>query len=196
MSKITVLDYGAGNLKSITNMLETLECDYLVSDKKDDIENASRLIFPGVGHFRQLMKALDDRDLTQSLIKTINSGIPFLGICLGFQALFESSEEAPDAKGLGIFKGEVKKFQQGKVPQIGWNQLKTTANNSVLSDDYFYFVNSYYVAPQDEEIISAYANYYIDFAAAVEYKNIFGMQFHPEKSGEAGLATLNSWMKI
>jgi len=192
---ITVLDYGAGNLKSITNMLEALGCEYKITDKKAEITDAERLILPGVGHFEQFMGALNSKDLTDSLIKTIKSGIPFLGICLGLQVLFEESEEAPGVKGLGIFSGKVARFTQGKVPQIGWNKLKTTSNNSILSDDYVYFVNSYHAIPEDKSIISAYANYYTDFTASIEHENIFAFQFHPEKSGEVGYSFLNKWLK-
>jgi len=193
---LTILDYGAGNLKSITNMLDALDCKYLITHKKRELFNAEKLIFPGVGNFSQVMKALDEKNITESLIKIIKSGVPFLGICLGLQVLFEHSEEAPDKHGLGIFPGKVVKFSQGKVPQIGWNKLKTTPNNTVLDDSYVYFVNSYYVVPDNPEIISAYANYHGVFAASIEYKNVFGFQFHPEKSGQVGYNYVKNWLKI
>jgi len=191
--KLTVLDYGAGNLKSITNMLDSFELPYIISDKKEDIINSERLIFPGVGNFGQVMAALEAKDLTESLISTIKSGVPFLGICLGLQVLFEESEEAPGVKGLGILKGSVIKFTQGKVPQIGWNQLIPTENNSILTPDYVYFVNSFYANPQDKSVISAYSNYYIDYTAAVECENITAFQFHPEKSGNIGYGYVKKW---
>ena len=191
---ITILDYGAGNLKSITNMLDSLNCSYLVSDKKEDILAAKRLIFPGVGNFDQVMEAFNKKDLTETLVQVIKSGVPYLGICLGMQVLFEESEEAPGINGLGIFSGKVIRFTEGKVPQIGWNKLETTKNNSVLTDDYVYFVNSYYVVPQDCSIVSAYCDYNQKFTASVEYKNIIGVQFHPERSGEVGKNILKKWV--
>lgn len=193
---VTVLDYGAGNLKSITNMLDSLGCPYLVSDKKEDIIAAKRLIFPGVGNFDQVMEALDKKDLTQTLIQVIKSRIPYLGICLGMQVLFEASEEAPGVRGLGVFEGKVVRFNQGKVPQIGWNKLETTNNNSILTDDYVYFVNSYYVVPEDTSIVSAYSDYHRKFTASVESDNVIGVQFHPERSGEVGKNMLENWVKF
>ncbi len=195
MSELIVLDYGAGNLKSVTNILDRLDCEYKLTDKKQDIIDAERIILPGQGHFGQIMESLNSKGLTDILIRKINSGIPFLGICIGIQVLFEESEEAPGVKGLGIFHGKVVKFTEGKIPQIGWNQLKTTENNSILTNDYVYFVNSYYVVPENMEIISAYASYSIDFAASIEYKNICAFQFHPEKSGEVGYEFFKRWVE-
>jgi len=191
---ITILDYGAGNLKSIANMLDSLDCTYLVTDKKEDIKSAKRLIFPGVGNFGQVMEALNSKGLTETLKETIKSGIPFLGICLGFQVLFDESEESPKLKGLSIFPGKVVKFTQGKVPQIGWNKLQTTQNNNFLTDDYVYFVNSYYVVPDDKSIISAYSDYHIKYTASIETKNVVGVQFHPERSGGVGKNILKKWV--
>lgn len=190
----TVLDYGGGNLRSITNILERLGCEYNLTDDKKAIEKADRIILPGQGHFGQFMERLNSKKLTEVLVQKINSGTPFLGICLGIQVLFEQSEEAPGIKGLGIFPGRVERFRQGKVPQIGWNKLKTTDNNSILKYEYVYFVNSYYAVPEDKSIISAYSDYYIEFTAAIESKNVFAFQFHPEKSGEAGCAFFKSWL--
>jgi len=194
LSVITILDYGAGNLKSVTNILEFLNCEYLVTNKKEDIKNAKSLIMPGQGHFGQFMNALQEKDLTEITVEKIKSGTPFLGICLGIQVLFEYSEEAADVKGLGIFPGKVVKFTHGKIPQIGWNKLKTTQNNSFLSDDYVYFVNSYHVIPDDKRIVSAYCDYNGDFVAALEHENISAFQFHPEKSGEIGYGFLKKWI--
>lgn len=194
MAMITVLDYGAGNLKSVTNILESLDCKYIVTDRKEDIANAEKLIMPGQGHFGQFMNALDEKGLSTVLTEKIGSGTPFLGICLGIQVLFEESEEAPGVKGLGIFRGRVRRFTQGKIPQIGWNRLEITPNNSVLTGDYVYFVNSYHVTPEDRGIVSAYASYYGDFVAAIEHENVFAFQFHPEKSGKTGYRFLKKWV--
>ena len=139
------------------------------------------------------MKNLTEKNLIEPIKETVLKGTPFLGICLGLQILFEKSEEAPNVDGLGILKGEVKKFQQGKIPQIGWNKIETTKNNSFLTNNYFYFVNSYYVKPQDENITSSYCEYYTKFCASIEKDNLTAVQFHPEKSGEIGLKILKAF---
>ena len=195
MNNLIVLDYGGGNLKSVTNILDKLRYTYNLTDKKEAILEADRIILPGQGHFGQFMESLNSKGLTDALTQKINSGTPFLGICLGIQVLFEESEEAPGVKGLGIFKGKVVRFTQGKVPQIGWNELKITTNNTVLTNDYVYFVNSYHVIPENKQIVSAYSNYYMDFVASIEYKNIFAFQFHPEKSGEVGFEFFRRWIE-
>src|SRR5574344_2934787 len=146
---ITIIDYEAGNLKSVSNMLDFLGCEFKISSDAKEIENAEKLIFPGQGNFEQAMKNLTRKNLVEPIKNAIAKDTKFLGICLGLQLLFEKSEEAPNVNGLSIIKGEVKKFRQGKIPQIGWNQIKTTDNNSFLKNDYYYFVNSYYVVPQD-----------------------------------------------
>ncbi len=194
MNNLIVLDYGAGNLKSVTNILDKIGLSYNLTDNKQDLLDADKIIFPGQGHFGQCMKSLNSKGLTEPLIEKINSGTPFLGICIGIQVLFEESEEAPDVKGLSIFPGKVVRFTKGKVPQIGWNELKITQNNSILTNDYVYFVNSYYVVPENKDIISAYSNNYIDFTAAIEYRNVVAFQFHPEKSGEVGFEYFKRWI--
>lgn len=194
--KIGIIDYCSGNLKSIENMLLFLGQDYFIASEPKDIKRADKLIFPGQGHFAQAMKALESCGFVDGIKTEISSGKPFLGICLGLQILFEKSEEAPDTKGLGILEGEVLKFTDGKIPQIGWNKIQTTQNNSVLENTHYYFVNSYYVKPKNSDIISAYSDYYMDFAASVEKENIIAMQFHPEKSAAAGIKVFEKWLKI
>ena len=195
MKQTTVIvDYDAGNLKSIANMLNFLGEDFLISSKADDIKNAGRIIFPGQGHFRQAVENLDKKNLIDPIKTAINDGKPFLGICLGLQILFEKSEEAPNFEGLSILKGEVKKFTSGKVPQIGWNRIKTTKNNSYLDDNFFYFVNSFYVVPEDKSIISSTANYNIDFCSSIQKDNLTAVQFHPEKSADAGMNFFKLWI--
>lgn len=191
---ITIIDYEAGNLKSICNMLDFLNEKYVISSDAKEIQNAERIIFPGQGHFTQAMANLSNKNLIEPIKTAINNNAKFLGICLGLQVLFEKSEEAPNVNGLGIIKGEVKKFSEGKIPQIGWNKIKTTKNNSYLEDDYFYFVNSYYVIPEDESVISSTCDYHGDFTASVEYKNLTAVQFHPEKSSEAGIKFFKKWL--
>lgn len=191
---ITIIDYEAGNLKSICNMLDFLDEKYTISSDPKEIATAERIIFPGQGHFAQAMKNLENKNLIAPIKTAIQNNANFLGICLGLQVLFEKSEEAPEINGLGIIKGEVKKFTQGKIPQIGWNKVKTTQNNSYLEDDYFYFVNSYYVEPEDKNVISSTCDYGIEFCASIEYKNLTALQFHPEKSSDAGVKFFKKWL--
>ena len=137
------------------------------------------------------MKELQKRKLDDVIKKTVEMKKPFLGICVGLQVLFEKSEESPGVKGLGIFSGKVVKFKQGKIPQIGWNKIKSKS----IGNGYVYFVNSYYVAPFDRSIIESESDYYIKFTAAIKKDNVFATQFHPEKSGEFGLELLREWLK-
>ena len=194
MNKTVIVDYNAGNLKSIANMLKYLDEDFLITSNPKDIKSAKRIVFPGQGHFKQAIENLDKKNLIEPIKDVVLSGTPFLGICLGLQILFEKSEEAPNCEGLSILKGEVKKFSQGKVPQIGWNKIKTTVNNDFLDDDFFYFVNSYYVEPKEKNIISSITNYNIDFCSSVQKENVTAVQFHPEKSSEAGMNFFKLWI--
>ncbi len=189
-----IVDYDAGNLKSIANMLNFLGENFLISSDASDIKNAKRIIFPGQGHFRQAVENLDKKNLIEPIKTAIKDGKPFLGICLGLQILFEKSEEAPNFEGLSVLKGNVKKFQKGKVPQIGWNKIQTTKNNSYLKDEFFYFVNSFYVEPEDKTIVSSTANYNIDFCASIQKDNLTAVQFHPEKSANAGMDFFRLWI--
>ena len=193
---IIITDYGAGNLKSIENMLNFLKADYKISSDKGEILSADAIIFPGQGHFEQAVNSLEKTGLKEVIFEAATERkIKFLGICLGLQILFEESEEAPNKKGLGIFKGNVKKFECEKTPQIGWNNIAVTENNSYLTNDYFYFVNSYRVLPKDNNIISSYCEYEgIKFCSSVQKDNITAVQFHPEKSSDAGIEFFRKWL--
>lgn len=192
--KIGIIDYKSGNLKSVQNMLKYLGQEYFIASTPEQIQSADKLIFPGQGHFEQASNALKQSGLVDGIKQFIAEGKPFLGICLGLQILFEKSEEALDVAGLGILEGEVLKFQQGKIPQIGWNKIQTTSNNSILEDEYYYFVNSYYVKPKNAPIVSSYCSYHVDFAASIEKENLIAVQFHPEKSGEAGIRVFEKFL--
>lgn len=192
--KTAIIDYDSGNIQSIANMLEYLGCNYIITSDKEKIKSSDKIIFPGQGHFEQAMNKLKSKDMISFVQDLTVSGKEFLGICLGLQVLFEKSEEAPNVEGLKIFKGEVLKFKKGKTPQIGWAEIKTTKNNTLLDDEYFYFVNSYYVKPKDENIISSYGKYFIDYCASVEKNNVTAVQFHPEKSSTAGMNFFKNWL--
>ncbi len=196
MNKTVIVDYDAGNLRSVANMLSFLDCPFEITSEKDKILNAKRIIFPGQGHFEQAMNNLNKKGLVSVIKACCENNIPFLGICIGLQILFEKSEEAPGVKGLGIFKGEVKRFSKGKIPQIGWNKVVPAVNNSFIDENYFYFVNSYYVEPSDKSIISSFCDYNGNFCSSVQQKNITAVQFHPEKSSSAGLNFFKKWLAI
>ena len=195
---IAIIDYGAGNLKSVKNALDYLKADSTITDRADDISKADRLILPGDGSFGYMMENLERKFLIAPIKNFIRSGKPFLGICLGLQGLFEESEESPGVKGLSIFKGKVVKFKKGKVPQIGWNNIickKNVSTRNIFFDSYMYFVNSYYVVPEDSSIVATMTEYNGNFVSSIQSNNVTAMQFHPEKSGNAGIELLKRWLK-
>ncbi len=196
---IAILDYGAGNLRSVENTLAELGCEHSLARDAAALRSASKIILPGVGHFGQMMRALDAMDVRNALVDRIAAGVPFLGICLGLQALFETSEEAPGVRGLGVFAGAVKRFPaDARVPHMGWNELEMRAESRLLRNlgeqPYVYFAHSYYV-PEHEHAAAACA-YAERFTAALETGNLFGVQFHPEKSGAAGLKVVGNFLEI
>lgn len=191
---IAIIDYGAGNLKSVKNALDYLNVDSIITDEPEDILKSDRLILPGDCSFGYMMENLKKKGLISPIKNFIKSEKPFLGICLGLQGLFEESEESPKVKGLSIFKGKVVKFRKGKVPQIGWNKI-FPKQNSIFKEDFMYFVNSYYIVPKDNSIIAATTDYNGSFVSAIKSNNITAMQFHPEKSGKVGIELLKRWLK-
>ena len=188
---IAIIDYGAGNANSVKNALDYLGYDSLITSEPEKILEADKVIFPGVGSFGDAMKELKKRKLDRAIKEYIGSKKPFLGICIGLQVLFEQSEESPNAKGLGVFKGKVVKFKKGKIPQIGWNKIESEK----IGDGYAYFVNSYYAIPDDKKIIESASDYHGKFTAAVKKDNVFASQFHLEKSGKFGLGILKEWLE-
>ena len=196
---IAIIDYGAGNIQSVKNALDFLKVKNKITDKAEDILKADKVIFPGVGAFGDVMKVLKTKKLIDPIKKVIKEK-PYLGICLGLQVLFEKSEESPGIKGLGIFKGNVKKFSSKtlKIPQIGWNSIMINKKNPILNNikdnSYFYFVHSYYVDPKDKSIILTKTNYGQEFVSGIAKDNIIGIQFHPERSGEVGLQLLKNFI--
>ncbi|MGC8719993.1 MAG: imidazole glycerol phosphate synthase subunit HisF [Thermodesulforhabdaceae bacterium] len=197
---ITLLDYGAGNVRSVVNALTTLGEKVKFVERPEDIVSAEKLVFPGVGSFGEMMKVLKRREFDEALRNYIRSGRPFFGICLGLQALFEESEESPGVPGLGIFKGVVRRLKTSlSVPHIGWNDIKARKPsrifNGLKGTEKFYFVHSYCVDPEDSAIVLTTTDYgEEDFVSAVEWENIVAMQFHPEKSGPVGLRILENFL--
>jgi glutamine amidotransferase len=199
--RLGLIDYGSGNLRSVSKALEAAGAHITRIERGPIAGGFDALVLPGVGAFGDSVNQLKNRDLFVSLQDWLNDGRRFLGVCLGFQLLFESSEESPEVAGLGIFQGQVRKFPQDrvKVPQIGWNLVKWTEHAHTLygklpSDPYFYFVHSYYPQPKDESIVAGYTEYGDSFAAAIATKNLLATQFHPEKSQESGLLLLRQFL--
>jgi imidazole glycerol-phosphate synthase subunit HisH len=196
---ITILDYGAGNLRSVQNTLGEIGAEYeLVRDAKG-LSGATKIILPGVGHFGQMMRALDRMQVRDALIERIRASVPFLGICLGLQGLFDSSEEAPEERGLGVFTGQIRRFDAtARVPHMGWNEIEPRNGARLLANlaphPYLYFAHSYY-APVTEAT-AAICNYTVPYTAVLETRNIFGVQFHPEKSGPIGLKVVRNFVEL
>lgn len=196
---ITILDYGAGNLRSVQNTLSEIGAPYeLVSDAQG-LSAAAKIILPGVGHFGQMMRALDRMQVRDALVERIRAGVPFLGICLGLQGLFESSEEAPDERGLGVFQGQIRRFPAtARVPHMGWNEIEPRNGSKLLSGlaphSYLYFAHSYYAPVVNAT--AAICNYTVPYTAVLETNNIFGVQFHPEKSGPLGLKIVKNFVEL
>jgi imidazole glycerol-phosphate synthase subunit HisH len=199
--RLGLIDYGSGNLRSVSKALEAAGAHITRLEHGPIASGFDALVLPGVGAFGDSVNQLKNRSLFVPLQKWLKDGGRFLGICLGFQLLFESSEESPGVAGLGIFPGKVRKFSQErvKVPQIGWNLVKWTEHarglyGNLPPDPYFYFVHSYYPQPKDESIVAGYTEYGDSFAAVVATKNLLATQFHPEKSQESGLLLLRQFL--
>ena len=197
---IGLIDYGMGNLFSVSKAFESVGAEVLVSSDIAQLEKTDAVVLPGVGNFGDGMKHLTESGLDKFVLSSIDSGKPFMGICLGMQLLMEESAEAPGVKGLAVFKGKVPRFPEMnlKIPHMGWNDITIAANGSARFADipdksFFYFVHSYYVAPEDQSIVACRCNYGIDFAAAISKDNVFATQFHPEKSQDKGLQLLKNF---
>lgn len=192
---IGVVDYGAGNLRSVTNVLEVLGSPYRVVTEGDELRAVDKVILPGVGHFGQLARALDELALRAPLTAMLGEGVPYLGICLGMQVLFAASAEAPEARGFGIFAGDVGVIEGAeRLPHMGWNTVTRTRQSMVLDDDdtFFYFANRYACPVIDDTV--GVCEYGSVFSAVVERDTVIGVQFHPEKSGAAGRAVIERFV--
>jgi glutamine amidotransferase len=202
---IALIDYGSGNLRSVHKALLKVGADVRIVKQPAELADARAVVLPGVGAFDDCMQALDRQGMLEASRKFIQSGKPFLGICVGYQALFEKSEEFNScAAGLGIFRGKVVRFSERnglKIPQIGWNQIQVARADCPLlrgisSGSYFYFVHSFFPQPADKSIVATQTEYGETFASAVWKDNVFATQFHPEKSQKAGLQLLKNFKEI
>lgn len=198
-----IIDYDAGNIRSVEKALRYLGEDTIITDDGETILQADRIILPGVGAFGNAMENLKKRGLDQVIREAVKRNIPFLGICLGLQLLFEESEEAPGVEGLGILKGKIRKIPAAeglKIPHMGWNSLHLAHNGQLfagISDQvYVYFVHSYFLCADEEEIVKASVEYGTHIHASVEKDRVFACQFHPEKSGEVGLKILKNFIEL
>ena len=200
---IGIIDYDAGNLRSVEKALQYLGKETIVTRDPEQIRKADKVILPGVGAFGDAMKKLQEYHLDTLIREIVDSGKPLLGICLGLQLLFEESEESPGVKGLGILEGKIRKIPEEhglKVPHIGWNSLHLEYNgrlfHNIPENSYVYFVHSYYLEAKDPVIVKASTEYGVHIHASVEKENLFACQFHPEKSSETGLQILKNFAEI
>ncbi|MBQ9444545.1 MAG: imidazole glycerol phosphate synthase subunit HisH [Lachnospiraceae bacterium] len=199
---IAIIDYDAGNIKSVEKAVQYLGCDSRITRDADEILGADHVILPGVGAFGDCMHRLEGYGLIDVIGKVCDEGIPFLGICLGLQLLFEESEESPGVKGLGILKGKIRRLPgEGglKVPNIGWNFLSIKGGRlfeGIEDGSFVYFVHSYYLDADDKDIVKATIDYGVRVDAAVEAGNVFACQFHPEKSSSDGLSILENFINV
>ena len=216
---IAVINYGLGNLRSVSKALESLGAEVKVTGKAKEILKAKGVVLPGVGAFHQGIKNIRRLKLEKVIRQAVEQGKPFLGICLGMQMLFTESEEHGRHKGLDIIRGKVVKFRKvGKIPHMGWNQVKIpaipTGNvgsgsakisggknkislfDNISDNSYFYFVHSYYVQPTDKKVIAGTTKYGVEFTSVIHQDNIWGVQFHPEKSSESGLKILKNFLAL
>src|SRR5436190_3105798 len=205
MLVIALLDYGSGNLRSVHKALLKVGADVRIATRPEEMAGASAVVLPGVGAFDDCIQAMEKQALLEASRQFIRSGRPFLGICVGYQALFEKSEEFNScAAGMGVFKGSVVRFAGGnglKVPQIGWNQLELVQPQCPLfrgipSDSYVYFVHSFFPRPADPSIVATRTTYGETFASSVWHENVFATQFHPEKSQNIGLKLLSNFVQL
>jgi imidazole glycerol phosphate synthase glutamine amidotransferase subunit len=194
-----IIDYGAGNLRSIQNTLDELGASYTVTNRGSEVAEAAKLVLPGVGHFGQMMTAIDRLGLRQPIVEYVAAGNPLLGICLGLQCMFEGSAEAPEHRGFGFFKGTIRRFEgKIRIPHMGWNTLDVVRKSELLraidQQLFTYFAHSFY-AP----VVAATAatcTYLVPYTAILEQGNLFGVQFHPEKSGPIGLRIMKNFLDL
>ncbi len=200
---IAIIDYDAGNMKSVEKALHFLDQDVLVTSRPEEILKADHVILPGVGAFGMAMEQLHARNLEDVLKEVVQRGTPFLGVCLGMQLLFDGSDESPGVRGLSFLRGNIAKIPPGeyeKIPHMGWNSLQITPDSRLFAgiedEAYVYFVHSFYVHASDRSVVAATTSYNVTIDAAVEHQNLFACQFHPEKSSATGLKILENFVNL
>ena len=198
---ITIIDFRMGNLGNVKKAFQYIGADAVIAERREDIRKADKLVLPGVGAFGKAMSNLKRNGLHKLITEMAEKKVPILGICLGMQLLLESGQEGGNIKGLGLVPGRVRKFEiDHKVPHIGWNQLKIRNSESLLKSvpdqSYFYFVHSYYVEAENEEDILSTTDYGVDFVSGIGHGNVYGFQFHPEKSQNNGLQILKNYVEL
>jgi glutamine amidotransferase len=200
---ISILDYDAGNIKSVEKALQYLGQEAVITRDRETILHSDKVILPGVGSFGDAMGKLKDYKLDEVIYEIVDKKIPFLGICLGLQLLYESSDEAPGVEGLGVLKGKILRIPDApelKIPHMGWNSLNISEGaklfKGIPQNSYVYFVHSYYLKADNENEVAATTEYSTHIHASVEKDNVFACQFHPEKSGEVGLAILKNFIDL
>lgn len=199
---ISIIDYGAGNIRSVEKAFSFLGCNVEITSDIQVIKKSEKIVLPGVGSFGSAFSNLKESGLIPVIKEAIADNKPFFGICLGYQMLFDGSEEDGGIEGLGIFQGDVKRFPQTEgftIPQIGWNSLNLKKESKIFdglaNESYVYFVHSYYVESKDRNIVSSTTNYILDFDSSISSGNIYGCQFHPEKSSDVGLSILKNFLR-
>ena len=197
---IGIIDYGAGNLLSVKKAFDYLNVKNIIIRSPEEFTGIEKLVLPGVGAFGAAIDTLKSQALYQPIEEWLLADKPFLGICLGLQMLFEVSEEFGSSQGFGVFKGRVPQFTQGKVPQIGWNQVKHVHDSplwhGIKDNAFFYFLHGYYVDPIESDVIIGKTEYGITYTSAIARGNIYAVQFHPEKSGNLGIQLLQNWVNV
>ncbi|MCP4399945.1 MAG: imidazole glycerol phosphate synthase subunit HisH [bacterium] len=195
---IGIIDYGAGNLLSVKKAFDFLKVANVIIRSPEEFTGIEKVVLPGVGAFSASMDSMKERELHELTVEWIREDKPFLGICVGLQMLFEESDEFGVSAGLGVLPGRVPQFKAGKVPQIGWNQVKHSQESPlwerIADNSFFYFVHSYYVDTPEQSIVIGETDYFITYTSAVNKGNCYAVQFHPEKSGELGIQLLRNWV--
>jgi len=201
MVQLAIIDYGVGNLRSVEKAFAATGCDAVVSGDEKALRAVERLVLPGVGAFGACMKALSERGFDELVRERVAEGTPLLGVCVGMQLLFETSDEFGSTRGLGLLRGRVRRFSdEVVVPHVGWNQVDQVREhplfNDVANGSFFYFVHSYYCEPVDTRMIAGATEYAVNYASVVAQENICGVQFHPEKSQASGLRLLQNFARL
>ena len=201
MSRVAIIDYGVGNLRSVEKAFAASGCDAIVTGDEKVLRAAERLVLPGVGAFGACMKALSERGFDQLVRERVREGTPLLGVCVGMQLLFETSDEFGSTPGLGLLRGRVKRFNDELVvPHVGWNRVEQNHADPLFKDvtnrSFFYFVHSYYCEPVDKQTVAGTTEYGLKYASVIAHENICGVQFHPEKSQNAGLQLLKNFARL